>query len=47
MESAIRYLERYNRELNHTFEDRLLEERYKGEEKGLEKGMKEEKIIKC
>jgi len=44
MESAIRYLERYNEELNHTFEDRLLEERFIGEENGLKKGMKEEKI---
>ena len=35
MESAIRYLERYNEELNHTFEDRLLEERFIGEEKGM------------
>ena len=44
MESAIKYLERYNEELNHTFEDRLLEERFIGEENGLKKGMKEEKI---
>ena len=45
MQESIKFLEWYaTSELNHGFEDILREKEYIAEEKGLQKGIKEEKI---